>query len=98
MIFAVSLRQNGAQSPTWPRLRCKNTSCKPIPWLAGSPRAAFKFKKRAEFFVGVHNEALSVIAVRIRNEDCLSVGINRCDAAPTPTGAAEIVSHNFPVM
>ena len=59
---------------------------------------AFKFKKRAEFFVGVHNEALSVIAVRIRNEDCLSVGINRCDAAPTPTGAAEIVSHNFPVM
>jgi hypothetical protein len=28
----------------------------------------------------------------------LSVGINRCDAAPTPTGFAEIVSDDFPEL
>jgi hypothetical protein len=28
----------------------------------------------------------------------LSVGINRCDAAPTPTGFAEFVSDDLPVL
>jgi hypothetical protein len=28
----------------------------------------------------------------------LSVGINRCDAVPTPTGFAEIVSDYFPIL
>jgi hypothetical protein len=45
-----------------------------------------------------HNETLSVIAVCISNGDRLSVGINRCDAAPTPTGFAEIVSDDFPEL
>jgi hypothetical protein len=45
----------------------------------------------------MHNEALTVIAVCIGNEDRSSVGINRCDAAPTPAGFAEIVSGDFPV-
>jgi hypothetical protein len=34
----------------------------------------------------VHNETLSVVAVRVSNKDRSAVGINRCDAAPTPTG------------
>jgi len=38
------------------------------------------------------------VAVCISNEDRLSVGINRCDAAPTPTGFAEIVSDDFPEL
>jgi hypothetical protein len=57
-----------------------------------------KFEKRSEFFVGGDDESLSVVAVCISNEDRLSVGINRCDAAPTPTGFAEIVSDDFPEL
>jgi hypothetical protein len=57
-----------------------------------------EFKKRCQFFVGGDDESLSVVAVCISNEDRLSVGINRCDAAPTPTGFAEIVSDDFPEL
>jgi hypothetical protein len=57
-----------------------------------------KFEKRSQFFVGGDDESLSVVAVCISNEDRLSVGINRCDAAPTPTGFAEIVSDDFPEL
>jgi hypothetical protein len=57
-----------------------------------------KFEKRSQFFVGGDDESLSVVAVCISNEDRLSVGINRCDAAPTPTGLAEIVSDDFPEL
>jgi len=57
-----------------------------------------QFEKRSQFFVGGDDESLSVVAVCISNEDRLSVGINRCDAAPTPTGFAEIVSDDFPEL
>ena len=57
-----------------------------------------KFEKRSQFFVGGDDESLSVVAVCISNEDRLSVGINRCDAAPTPTRFAEIVSDDFPEL
>jgi hypothetical protein len=57
-----------------------------------------KFEKRSQFFVGGDDESLSVVAVCISNEDRLSVGINRCDAVPTPTGFAEIVSDDFPEL
>jgi hypothetical protein len=46
----------------------------------------------------VHNETLSVIAVRIGNENCSPIGIHSCNAAPTPTGLAEIVGDYFPVL
>jgi hypothetical protein len=36
--------------------------------------------------------------MRVCNPDRSPVGINRCDAAPTPTGFAEIVSDDFPVL
>jgi hypothetical protein len=39
-------------------------------------RVALSLQKRTEFFVGMHNKPLSVVAVRICNKDCLSVGIN----------------------
>jgi hypothetical protein len=37
----------------------------------------FKFNKRGQFFIRVHNETLSVVAVRVRNPDRSPVGINR---------------------
>jgi hypothetical protein len=37
----------------------------------------FEFEKSSQFFIRVHNETLSVVAVRIRNPDCLPSGINR---------------------
>jgi hypothetical protein len=60
-----------------------------------------KFEKRSQFFVGGDDESLSVVAVCISNEDRLSVGINRCDAAPTPTGFARLsamTSQNFTLI
>ena|SRR5436190_3443806 len=36
----------------------------------------FKFNKRAELFVGVHNKALSVAAMRVCNPDRSPAGIN----------------------
>jgi hypothetical protein len=51
----------------------------------------FKFQKRCQLFVSVHNEALTVATMRVSNEDGSAFGINCCDAAPTPTGFTEIV-------
>jgi hypothetical protein len=45
-----------------------------------------------------HHETLSVVAMRVCNEDCPTARIHRCDAAPTPTSLAEIVSDDFPVL
>jgi hypothetical protein len=57
----------------------------------------FKFKKRRQLFIRSHNKTLSVAAVRVSNPDCSPAGIYRRDAAPTPTGFAEMVGDNFPV-
>jgi hypothetical protein len=43
----------------------------------------------------MHNETLSVAAMRVSNPDRSPVGINRGDAAPTRTGFAEIVSDYY---
>jgi hypothetical protein len=61
-------------------------------------RLIFQFDKRRQLFIRTHNVTLSVIAVRVNNPDRLTVGINGCDTAPTPTGFAEIVSDDFPVL
>jgi hypothetical protein len=68
-----------------------------ILWTDGSDRR-FKFEKRRQLLIRTHNETLSVIAMCVCNPDCSPVGINRCDAAPTPTGFAEIVSNDFPIL
>jgi hypothetical protein len=36
----------------------------------------FKFQKRSQLFVGVHNESLSVIAMRVDNPDRSSLTID----------------------
>jgi hypothetical protein len=36
----------------------------------------FKFDKRAELFVGAHNKAPSVVAVRVKNPDRSPLRIN----------------------
>jgi hypothetical protein len=37
----------------------------------------FEFQKRGQFFIRPHDEALSVVAVRVNNPDRFPVGINR---------------------
>jgi hypothetical protein len=59
------------------------------------PDRRFQFEKRSQLFIRVRNETLSVVAMRVGNEDCSPIGINRCDAAPAPTGFAESVSDDF---
>ena len=41
---------------------------------------------------------LSVVAMFVCNPDRSPVGIDGCDAAPTSTRFAQIVSDNFPVL
>jgi hypothetical protein len=62
---------------------------------AGSNRR-FKFEKSPQLFIRPHNETFSVAAMRINNPDRSPVGINRRNAAPTPSGFAEIVGDDFP--
>jgi len=58
----------------------------------------FEFDESRQLFIRAHNETLSVVAMRVCNPDRSPAGINRCDAAPTPPGFAEIVSDYFPLF
>jgi hypothetical protein len=42
-----------------------------------SPNRRFQFHKRAEYFVGAHDETPSVVAVSVNNPDRSPVGVNR---------------------
>jgi hypothetical protein len=55
-------------------------------------------RKRSHYFIGVHNEALSVGAMRVSYKDRAPVAIQIRNAAPTPSGLAEPVSYDFPVL
>jgi hypothetical protein len=57
----------------------------------------FQFQKRSRLCVGVNNEPLTVVAMRVSNEHRSSVGIDSCDTTPTPSGFAEIVGDDFQV-
>jgi hypothetical protein len=64
---------------------------------AGRARIADSSSTNAsQVFIGPHNEPLSVIAVRVCNKDRSPARIHGCDAAPTPTGFAEIVDDDIP--
>jgi hypothetical protein len=63
---------------------------------SATPNRRFEFHKRSQLFIRVHNETLSVVAMRVCNPNCSPVGINRCDAAPTPTGLLSF-SEDLPV-
>ena len=39
------------------------------------PNRLFKFQKRRQYFIGVHNETLSVVAMPVCNPDCSSLRI-----------------------
>jgi hypothetical protein len=54
-----------------------------ILWTFCSTNRRFKFDKRSQLFIRPHNEAPSVIAVRVRNKDGLPVGIDTGNTAPT---------------
>jgi hypothetical protein len=58
----------------------------------------FQFQKRNQLFIGAHNEPSSVAAMRVSNPDCPPLTINGRNAAPTPTGFAEIVGDDFPEL
>jgi hypothetical protein len=86
--ISAAERQAGAQSRLSLRV---NLRC-------GRANRRFQFHEPRQFFIRVHNEPLSVAAMRVRDKDGSPVGIHGCDAAPTPTGLAEIVSDDFPVF
>src|SRR6266550_1271644 len=61
----------------------KNLAC-----LSRQPSASanhrFKFQERSPLFIGVHNEPLSIVAMRVSNKDRPPVTIYSCDTTPTP--------------
>ncbi|PYI99223.1 MAG: hypothetical protein DME98_01445 [Verrucomicrobia bacterium] len=42
--------------------------------FAASPNRRFEFNKSGKLFIRAHNEALTVVAMRIHNPDCSPVG------------------------
>ena len=61
----------------------------------GHANRRLQFYKRSQLFLRVHNETLSVAAMRVSNPDCSLARIHDCDAAPASSGLAEIVSDDF---
>jgi hypothetical protein len=48
-------------------------------YFGGDPQIQnrrFRFEKRTQYFVGAHNEALSLAAIRVNNPDRSAFGIN----------------------
>jgi hypothetical protein len=45
--------------------------------LAASANRRFEFQKSSQLFIRVHDETLSVAAMRVSNPDCSPVGITR---------------------
>jgi hypothetical protein len=60
--------------------------------------ARFEFQKRSQLFIGAHNETLSFVPMCVNNPDRSPVAIHRCNATPTPSCFAEIVSDDFPAL
>jgi len=54
--------------------------------------------KRSQFFIGAYDKTPIFVAMRVSNPDRSRLGINRRDAAPTPTGFLEVVGNGFPVL
>ena len=44
--------------------------------LLGHANCGCQFHKGSQFFIRAHNEATTVVAIRISNEDCSPVGIH----------------------
>jgi hypothetical protein len=65
--------------------------------LGRGANRGFQFQKRGQHFIGVHNETLSIVAVRVNNPDRSPLTVNGRNRAPTPSGFAQIVSDDFPV-
>jgi hypothetical protein len=66
--------------------------------FAPSAGRRFQFDKRRQRFISARAETLSVTAMHIRNPDRSPVGINRCEAAPTPTCFTQIIRDDFPAL
>jgi len=64
-----------------PALQAKSFLRKSLPAcqanLPQPPNRRFEFHKRHQLFIRAHNETLSIAAMRVSNEDCSPVGINR---------------------
>jgi hypothetical protein len=52
----------------------------------------------SQLVIRTHNETFSVVSMRVNIPDCSPVRVDSGDTSPTPSGFAEIVSNNFPVL
>jgi len=63
----------------------------------GKTNRPFQLKERGKSFIGVNNVTLSIITMRVSNEDRSPGAINSCNTAASPSRLSEIVSDNFPI-
>jgi hypothetical protein len=56
-----------------------------------------QFDERSQHFVGTHDKTLSV-AMRVHNPDRSPFKIDSGDSAQAPSGFAEIVGNDFPIL
>jgi hypothetical protein len=61
-------------------------------------KSQIRVQQKQSTFIRTHNEMPSVVAVCVSNPDCPPLTINGRNAAPTPSGFAEIVSDYFPIL
>jgi hypothetical protein len=68
-----------------------------ILWTDGANHR-FEFHKSSQLFIRTHDEALSVVAMRVSNEDRSPIGIHGCDAAqlqPARLSLSAMISQYF---
>jgi hypothetical protein len=58
---------------------------------------SLQFQKRSQLFIGMHDEALSVVAMRVSDEYRSTLAIHGCNTTTRPTGFAEVVSDYFSI-
>jgi hypothetical protein len=63
-----------------------------------APNRRFKFQKRRQLFIRTNNETFSVTAIRVSNPDVRPLESMADTPTPTPSGFAEIVRDDFPVL
>jgi hypothetical protein len=64
----------------------------------GGYKQPFPIPEKQSVFIRVRDETSSIVSVRIHNPDCSPLAIQGRDAIPTPTGFAEIVGDDFPIL
>ena len=92
LVYTTLVCQASSYTPA--SLGCTILSMK----LTANANRQSHFDECHQLFIPTHNVTLAIATMRVGNPDCLPVGIDSRDTAPTPTGSAKPVCDNFPAF